>query len=95
LGLSLGQLHFARGASLSRVIALLSTEPAKILSLRGRGSLAVGSSADVILFDADSKWQYQASASLSKSKNSPFDDRPMCGRVHTTIYEGRIVYQHK
>jgi dihydroorotase len=95
LGLSLTQLHFARGASLTRVIALLSTEPAKILSLRGRGSLAVGSPADVVLFDAEAKWQYNANASLSKSKNSPFDGHAMRGRVHTTIYEGRIVHQQE
>ena len=92
LGLSLSQLHFGRGATLSQVIALLSTEPAKVLSLHGRGSLAVGSSADVTIFDPEAKWQYNACASLSKSKNSPFHDYPMRGRIQHTISEGRIVY---
>jgi dihydroorotase len=92
LGLSLSQLHFARGATLSQVVALLSTEPAKVLALPGRGSLAVGASADVTIFDAEAKWQYDAGASLSRSKNSPFHGHPMRGRVQTTIAEGRIAY---
>jgi dihydroorotase len=92
LGLSLSQLHFGRGATLSQVIALLSTEPAKVLSLHGRGSLAVGSSADITIFDPEAKWQYNAGTSLSKSKNSPFHDYPMRGRIHITISEGRVMY---
>ncbi len=93
LGLTMAVLHGKHKLPLSRVIALLSTQPATVLNLKGRGSLAVGSFADVVLFDAKKEWAFQASASVSKSKNTPFDGWTMLGRVTATISEGRIVYQ--
>ena len=42
LGLALDVLHRKHKVSLSRLITLLSTQPANLLNLRGRGSLSVG-----------------------------------------------------
>lgn len=93
LGLALRVLHRGQGLSLSKVLSLMSTAPAGIVSLSGRGSLSVGSFADVILFDPAASWSFAAKQSRSKSKNTPFDGAPMLGRVHATISEGRIVFR--
>ena len=63
-----------------------------LLDLKGRGTLAVGSFADVVIFDPHEEWAFHAKNSKSKSKNTPFDGWTMQGRVHWTISEGRVVY---
>jgi dihydroorotase len=92
-GLALEVLHRKHKVSLSRILTLLSTQPANLLNLRGRGTLAVGAFADVVIFDSKAEWTFRASASKSKSKNTPFDGFPMLGKVHATISEGRVVYR--
>jgi dihydroorotase, multifunctional complex type len=93
LGLALRVLHRGQGLSLSKILSLMSTAPAGIASLRGRGSLSAGSFADVVVFDPAAAWSFAAQQSLSKSKNTPFDGAPMLGRVHATLSEGRIVFR--
>jgi len=93
LGLGLRVLRREHGLSLSRIIALMSTAPASILALAGRGSLGLGHFADVVIFDPGAEWQFAATASRSKSRNTPFDGASMLGKVHATICEGRIVYR--
>ncbi|MGC1783414.1 MAG: dihydroorotase [Acidobacteriaceae bacterium] len=92
LGLSLLVLHRRRGMPLARVVALLSSQPAQLMRLKHRGSLAVGSFADVVLFRPDEEWQFRARESKSKSKNTPFDGWTFPGRIVMTISEGRIVH---
>lgn len=93
LGLALRVLHRGQGMSLSRVLALMSAAPAGIISQRGRGTLAVGSYADVVVFDPAATWTFDARHSRSKSKNTPFDGTSMTGRVRATISEGRVVFR--
>ncbi len=56
---------------LGRVLSLLSAQPAALLGLKGRGSLAVGSFADMVVFDPKAEWTYRAAESKSKSRNTP------------------------
>ena len=93
LGLSIAFLHVGHKLPLSRVIALLASQPANVLGLKGRGTLAVGSMADAVIFDAGKEWTFKASESKSKSKNTPFDGWTLRGQVAITISEGRIVYR--
>jgi len=93
LGLALRILHRGQGLSLSRIVSLMSTAPAEIVTLAGRGALAVGHLADVVIFDAGAEWRYDAKATRSKSHNTPFDGAEMLGRVKMTISEGRVVYR--
>lgn len=93
LGLALRVLHKGQGLSLSRILSLMSAAPAGVVSLRGRGSLVVGSHADVVVFDPAAEWRFAAKDSRSKSKNTPFDGTAMVGRVKATISEGRVVYR--
>lgn len=93
LGLALRVLHMGQGMKVSRVIELMSAQPAGIVSLEGRGTLKVGSLADVVVFDPAVEWSFDTNKSRSKSKNTPFDGAKMVGRVMTTICEGRVVYR--
>jgi len=93
LGLSLRWLHHEWKMPLGRVLSLLSAQPAALLNLKGRGTLAVGSFGDVVIFDPKQEWTFQAKDSKSKSKNTPFDGWTMQGKVKCTISEGRVVYR--
>lgn len=92
LGLAISVLHVRHKMPLAAVIALLSNRPAQALGLKGRGSLVVGATADVVVFDPAEKWTFHAADSRSKSKNTPFDGWEMQGRVRCTISEGRAVF---
>lgn len=77
---------------LGRVLSLLSAQPAALLGLKNRGTLVVGSYADVVVFDPKTEWTYRATESKSKAKNTPFDGWTMRGKIRWTISEGRMVY---
>jgi dihydroorotase len=93
LGLALRVLHREHGMPMKRVIALMSELPAKVIKLRDRGTLRVGSCADVVVFDAGAEWNFAAKDSRSKSRNTPFDGAAMLGRVLATVCDGRVVYR--
>lgn len=92
LGLCLRWLHREWKMPLGRVLGLLSAQPAAVLGLKGRGTLAVGSCADIVVLDPKAEWTYRAAATRSKSRNTPFDGWAMQGKVRWTISEGRIAY---
>jgi dihydroorotase len=92
LGLALRVLHQGRGMPISRVIELMSAQPARIISLKERGTLSVGSFADVVVFDPAAEWSFDVKKTRSKSKNTPFDGAPMLGRVAYTLSDGRVVF---
>jgi dihydroorotase len=93
LGLALRVLHKGNGMSISRVIELMSAQPAGIVSLEGRGTLSVDSFADVVVFDPAAEWSFDAAKTRSKSRNTPFDGAKMMGKVTATICEGAVVYR--
>jgi dihydroorotase len=92
LGLSLRWLHKEWKLPLGRVLSMLSAQPAALLNLKGRGTLAVGSYADVVVFDPKAEWSYNVRKGKSKSRNTPFDGWAMQGKVRWTISEGRVAY---
>lgn len=94
LGLALRVLHREHGMPVTQVLRLMSSNPAAIVKLPQAGTLAPGHWADAVLFNPATEWTYSAAASLSKSKNSPFDGEPMQGRVHATIVAGKVVHQN-
>ncbi|GAB4231193.1 MAG: dihydroorotase [Deltaproteobacteria bacterium] len=78
----------------TRLVELLSAAPARILSLRGKGTLAAGSDADVTVIDPDAEWEFLPENVLSKSRNSPFLGWKLRGRAAVTIRAGRVGYTH-
>ncbi len=94
LGLAITELHGKHRVPMRRIVELFTAGPARVLNLRGRGSLAVGSPADITIFDPKQKWTYAAAKSLSKARNTPFDGWRLTGRPKATIVHGHIVYQN-
>jgi dihydroorotase len=92
LPVSLALVH-KRKLPLPALLRKLSSSPAAILGLR-MGRLAKGAPADLVLFDPEQPWVVNAKAFSSKSKNSPFDEMPVQGRVLRTIVEGRTIHEH-
>ena len=92
LGLAISVLHACHKMPVDEVLGLLTCRPAQALGLAGRGTLAKGASADVVVFDPTERWTFRAAESRSKSKNTPFDGWEMQGRVALTISEGRVSF---
>jgi dihydroorotase len=93
LAIALTELHHKRRLPLRRIVELLSTNPARIAGLNGRGTLSVGSFADVTIFDPNKKWKFDVTKSKSKSRNTPFDGWQFTGQVTATIVGGNFVYR--
>ncbi len=93
LGLAISVLHVENKIPLGRIVELFTSGPARVIELRGRGTLLHGSHADVTIFDPKKRWTFDASRSRSKSHNTPFDGRQMTGKVVATIVGGKIVYR--
>ncbi len=93
LGLALRILHREQGMPVARVMELMSGSPARLIGLKDRGNLKVGSYADLVLFEPAAEWVFRAAGSRSKSKNTPFEGATMLGRIRATISEGRVVFR--
>jgi dihydroorotase len=85
------ELYHNGHLSLLEVVGKLTQAPANLLRLDA-GALKPGAPADLILFDPDRAWQVEADDLASKAKNSPFDGRPVQGRVMRTVIDGRTVF---
>jgi dihydroorotase len=90
LALSLALYH-QKKVSLLHILAALTCKPADLLGLKA-GRLAKGAAADLVLFDPEASWTIEESKFRSKSKNSPFSDRDVKGRVLRTVVDGRPVF---
>jgi len=89
LGISLKLVHDGV-LTISQLVTKMSLNPAKILGVPG-GSLKIGAPADISLIDLNRKWQVDANAFASKSRNCPFHGWTLKGRAVMTIVGGRIV----
>jgi dihydroorotase len=93
LGIAITRLHREHRIPLARIVELFTSGPASVVDLRGRGTLARGSHADVTIFDPKKRWTFDASKSRSKSHNTPFDGWQLTGKVMATIVDGKTVYR--
>jgi dihydroorotase len=75
------------------MLRAMTINPAKLLGLPS-GRLEKGAPADLLLFDPDVPWVVDREQLRSRSKNSPFDESKMQGRVLRTIVAGKCVYQY-
>jgi dihydroorotase len=79
------------GVSLADALARITSAPARLLAARA-GDLAVGSAADVCVFDATAWWKVDRAALRSLGKNTPFIGLEVPGRVRCTLVDGHVVY---
>jgi dihydroorotase len=89
--LSLDRLVHAGRIRLSRMVELLSVNPARILNVPG-GSLSEGAPADITIIAPDLKVKIEAGKLRSRSKNTPFDGWELRGGVAATLVGGRPLY---
>jgi len=92
-GLAITRLHRQHKIPLTRIVELFTAGPTSVVDLRGRGTLARGSHADVTIFDPKKRWTFEGAKSRSKSRNTPFDGWQLTGKVVATIVSGEIVFR--
>jgi dihydroorotase len=88
------ELYHNRHLGLLQLIQRLTWNPARILRVPV-ARLTPGAPADLVLFDPDVSWRISTDDFRSKSKNAPFDGRPVQGRVRRTMVDGRTIFQRE
>jgi dihydroorotase len=78
--------------SLPRLLAAMTIRPAEILRLE-QGRLTAGAPADLIRFDPNEPFVLDPDQLHSRSKNTPFDEARLEGRVKLTLVAGRIIHE--
>lgn len=78
--------------TLPEAIALLTVRPAGILGIDS-GTLAVGDTADICIFDPNIHWKLDTDRLVSRGHNSPFLGWDFTGRVTHTLVGGEVVYE--
>jgi len=92
VALCLDRLVGAGLLELPRLVALLSTNPARVLGLPG-GTLAPGSPADVTVLDLARKRQVDPARFESLGRNTPFGGWILKGWPAMTIVGGRVAWK--
>ncbi|MSO77328.1 MAG: dihydroorotase [Alphaproteobacteria bacterium] len=85
------ELHHKGEVPLADLLRRLTVGPASLLGLPA-GRLAKGGPADLVLFDLDRPWRIDAALFHGKSKNTPFDTRPVQGGIVATLVDGRPLF---
>jgi dihydroorotase len=80
------------GDALPQALAKVTHDAARTAGLAA-GSLSVGASADVVLFDPDARWTVAASSLASQGKHTPFLGYELAGQVRATIVAGQVAYE--
>ena len=87
------------GVGLTRALAVLSSEPARVLGgalgtlQASAGQLVLGGVADVCVFDPRAAWTVQPQALRSQGKHTPFAGYELPARVRCTIVGGQLAFQ--
>lgn len=92
LSLAVTELVHKRSIKFEDIINKMSTMPAKLINLN-RGTLQVGSDADITVIDINKEWTVDKNKFYSKGKNTPFDGMNLKGQVEMTIVNGDIKYK--
>ena len=87
------RLYHSDDLTLPEIFRAVTNNPAQLLGLE-TGELKVGLPADLTLFDPNTPWIVDSPLLRSKSKNTPFDDERMQGRILRTFVAGRELYQY-
>jgi dihydroorotase len=87
------RVHHSGEVGLIALLKALTSNPAKLLGLAS-GRLQKGAPADVIVVDLGLPWVVDKVQLKARSKNSPFDESKMQGRVLYTMVAGTLAYQY-
>ena len=79
---------------LTKLVELMSTNPAKLFGLYPqKGSLEVGTDADICIFDPDVKWTLEDNNVHSASLYTPYRGFKVQGKAVMTILRGQIIME--
>ena len=78
--------------SLERAIDMLTFHPNQLFKL-DKGSLGIGKTADITLFDEKMEYTIDPSQFRSRSKNSPYKGWKVRGKVLRTLVNGKTVFK--
>jgi len=92
LPIAISELIETRLLDWSQLVEKMSVNPARILGLKKKGSLAVGADGDVTIIDPEAHWKIDAAEFRSKSRNCPFDGQKVTGRAVCTIVNGAVKF---
>jgi dihydroorotase len=88
------------GVPLQRALAVVTSEPARILATSagalagsGAGRLVAGGVADLCVFHPQQEWIISAQSLRSQGKHTPFSGYPLQARVCATLVGGHIAYE--
>ncbi len=91
LGLALELVH--RGIiDASRMVTLMSLNPARLLRLDAQGTLTPGACADITVIDPNYEWTVEPAKFISMSRNTPFTGKRLKGRAAYMILSGEIIH---
>ena len=93
--LLLNTLKDESSMSMSDVVRLVSTNPAKLFGIYPKkGSLEVGTDADLTILDPNEKWTLEDEKMHSASHYTPYRHFEVHGRVRTTILRGKVIMEN-
>ncbi|HOE18143.1 MAG TPA: dihydroorotase [Syntrophorhabdaceae bacterium] len=78
--------------TLKELLGKFTVNPARLLNIP-YGTLAPGSTADLIVFNPSIEWTVDAAQFLSKGRNTPFSGWKLKGKNLLTIAGGKIAYR--
>jgi dihydroorotase len=87
------------GVGLTRALAVLTSEPARVLGSAlgtlqaSAGQLVEGGVADLCIFETEGEWQVTPQALRSQGKHTPFEGYEVPGRVRCTIVGGQVAFE--
>jgi dihydropyrimidinase len=81
-----------QGMSINRFVDIIATTPAKLFGLFPRkGTIAVGTDGDVVLFDPKEQWIIRAAEQKSRVDYTLFEGRTVTGRVKKVFLRGECI----
>jgi len=81
-----------RGTSVNRFVELVATNPAKLFGIYPKkGTIAVGSDADLMIFDPEERWTICAADQHSRVDYSLFEGFEVQGPVKKTFLRGNLI----
>ncbi len=88
------ELYHNGSVELETIIKALTSKPAEILKIN-KGSLSIGNDADFCIVDINKPWVVRKEKLISKSKNTPIEDKKLQGKVISTFVNGEELFKSK